>query len=203
MTSMKQHDNNKLVKVFIMHFLYSIIRTLHFHHSSIRPITSTVISWSSQSILGLKVSPLSVEVSNSKRKWITKGLWKTRLIMTTEDHMNGVKDRQVCTAVRATLKGGWRPNEPIVVFWRLLASPQQHVQHYMRSYSMSRYPRLIGTVCVRTHELDGNTKNSAGSRVSLHTQAQGRSAQRGDSSMFCVCISSYACSTDYWKLQHK
>lgn len=150
MTSMKQHDNNKLVKVFIMHFLYSIIRTLHFHHSSIRPITSTVISWSSQSILGLKVSPLSVEVSNSKRKWITEGLWKTRLIMTTEDHMNGVKDRQVCTAVRATLKGGWRPNEPIVVFWRLLASPQQHVQHYMRSYSMSRYPRLIGTVCVRT-----------------------------------------------------
>lgn len=114
MTSMKQHDNNKLVKVFIMHFLYSIIRTLHFHHSSIRPITSTVISWSSQSILGLKVSPLSVEVSNSKRKWITEGLWKTRLIMTTEDHMNGVKDRQVCTAVRATLKGGWRPNEPIV-----------------------------------------------------------------------------------------
>lgn len=114
MTSMKQHDNNKLVKVFIMHFLYSIIRTLHFHHSSIRPITSTVISWSSQSILGLKVSPLSVEVSNSKRKWITEGLWKTRLIMTTEDHMNGVKDCQVCTAVRATLKGGWRSNEPIV-----------------------------------------------------------------------------------------
>lgn len=113
MTSMKQHDNNKLVKVFIMHFLYSIIRTLHFHHSSIRPTTSTVISWSSQSILGLKVSPLSVEVSNSKRKWITEGLKNQNNNDYTRPH-EWVKDRQVCTAVRATIMGGWRPNEPIV-----------------------------------------------------------------------------------------
>lgn len=40
------------------------------------------------------------------------------------------------------------------VFQRLLASPQQHVQHYMRSYSMSRQtPSHWHSVCAHTSQM--------------------------------------------------
>lgn len=80
------------------------------------------------------------------------------------------------------------------VVWRLLPSPQQHVQRYRIWYSQATPSSLAEYVCVW---FNSNTQNST-SRVSFHRETQGQRAQRGDcklvykeKSPVCVCL----CST--------